>query len=425
MRYQIPLMAFLLLFQFHSSAQDSLMIPEPRVVPLEDLVMEALARNPAILGSVEGIHVANAMERQMGVLDPPELNFRRKEMPGFRWSEEMATELELMQMVRFPSKYATERRIGALRAEHAHHESEEIVNTVLLELRRMYAELWYVQQRQVLEQENQRLTRRLGEIASARYRVGKASRNDMLMAEVLRTASANSVIEMRQLELGLKARISGILDRHTKDTIGFAVVSEDPALDVPLDTLLAWTQVTRPMLVHDSLRIAEQEELLTSARQEYLPDFRFGVGYMDSEMEMFRGWTVSAGITLPFVPWSLGKAGAGVEAATHERNRGRESYASTRNMVFSEVRAAYEEVTGQLQRMRNIGGSMLPAAEQALRSSLSLYQDGEIDYPMVHQAYTAFLDAQTDYFMTRMDFEKSIARLRFATGFNGEFQQNR
>ncbi len=420
MRCHILLIAILGLFQLPLCAQDSLLLPEPRVVPLEDLILEALARNPAILASIEGIEVSNAMERQTGVVDPPELTFRRREMPGFRWSDAMASEWELMQMIRFPSKYATDRRIGLLQADHAHHESEEVVNTVLRDLRQMYAELWFVQQRQVLEVENLRLTQRLGEIAAARYRVGKATRSDMLMAEMLRTASVNSVIEMRQMELGLKARISGMLDRQPKDTIGYAVVSEYPKLTVPLDTLLAWARITRPMLVHDSLGVQEQEEMLTSARQDYLPDFRFGVGYMDSDMEMFGGWTISAGITLPIMPWSLGKAGAGVEAATHRRNRARESYASTLNMVLSDVRAAYLEVTGQLQRIRNIGGSMLPAAEQALRSSLSLYQDGETDYPMVHQAYTAFLAAQTDYFLTRMDFEKSIAKLRFATGYNGE-----
>ncbi len=224
------------------------------------------------------------------------------------------------------------------------------------------------------------------------------------------------------MELGLKARLSALLARQPGDTIGYAVVSETPAFDVPLDTMLAMTRATRPMLIHDSLGVREQEEMLATAKQEYLPDLRLGVSYMDSRDLMFQGWTLTAGITLPFFPWSLGKTAGGVEEAEHRILQAEESYASTRFNVIAEVRSAWYDVTGKLGQLRNIGASMLPAAEQALKSSLSLYQTGEADYLMVHQAYVSFLAAQTEYFLTRMEFEKSIAKLRFATGYNGDFQ---
>lgn len=422
MRYTFE---FILLLAFLSPvlrAQDTLFVPEPVVVPLDDLVTEALARNPAILGAIERISAANALAGQTGTLDSPELTYRRKEMPGFRWRDAMSSEWELMQMLRFPTKYATERTIGDIQAEHAHHETEEIVNSVLLELRENYAELWFVQQRTIIERENLRLTERLREIAASRYRVGLGARNEMLMADMLRTGTMNSLLQLRQTELGLKARLSALLDRRPADTLGYAVVDENPAFGLTVDSLLALTRSTRPMLIHDSLGILERQEMLSSAKQAYLPDFRLGVSYMDSEMEMFTGWSVSAGITLPFAPWTLGRTGSGVEEAEHRLLQAEKGYASTVNMVEADVRAAWLDVTGALQRMDNVGKRMLPSAEQALASSLTEYEAGTADYAVVHQAYQALTGAQTEYFSIRLEYERSLARLRFATGYNGTFQ---
>jgi outer membrane protein TolC len=422
MRYLCVFMSVVLLASSTLLAQDSLMLPEPRVVTLDDLISEALARNPTVLASLERIPIADLKAKQSGIPDPPELTFRRKEMPGFRWSGAMGSEWELSQVVRFPSKYASESRLGEIQAEHAHHESQEIVNTVLLDLRETYAELWYVQQRLVLENETLRLTERLREVAASRYKVGSATRNDMLMAEMLRTTSVNTLIDLRQGELGLKARLSAILDRQPGDTIGYAVISEEPVFDTPLDTLLAMTRSMRPMLMHDSLGIGEQEEMLTSARQEYYPDLRLGVSYMNGDLDMFRGWTVSAGITLPFVPWSIAKSGAGVEEAEYRVKQARESYESEWETVTGAVRETWLDLTGKLEQLHNFQSSMLPAADQALRSGLARYQDGQEDYQSVHQAYTAYLAAQTDYFRTRLEFETSLAKLRFETGYNGDFE---
>lgn len=409
----------LLLFRGPAPGQDSLVIPEPQILPLADLEMEALARNPAILASLEGISEADARARRSGTVDPPEFTWRRMEMPGFRWREAMANEFELMQMFRFPTKYGTESDVEAIRAEHAHHEAEEVVNMVLYEVREGYAELWYLQQRQALQTENLRLAGRLREIADARYRVGSAGRQDALMAEMLRTGAANTLIDLRQRELAVKARLQALLGRRSADTLGYAVVDEAPAFDRPIDSLIALARRTRPMLIHDSLGIREEKTMLSAARQEYLPDLRIGVAYKDSEHELFTGWMVSAGITLPFVPWNLGRLGAGVAEGEHRVRRSAEQYSSTRTKVEAEVRAAHLGLTGALRRLGNIGNSSLPAAEQALAVSLSLYQEGQTDYPMVHQAYAAFLGAQEEYFMTRMEFETAVARLRLATGYNG------
>jgi len=419
MRYLIWTIGILLVGTIPARPQDSLLLPEPTVLSLEQLEAEALAVNPEILAELERITGAEARVGGEGLLGEPELMYRRKGMPGFNWGENMSSEWQLSQMIRFPSKYGTEKELAEIRAEHTHHRAEEVVNKVLHRLRRSYAQLWYLQQKTVLENENLRLSGRILQIAESRYGVGKSTRNEVLMAEILRTRTRNALIDLRQSELGVKAMLAALLNRGPRDTLGYAVISETPASLPPLDTLLSIAGRVRPMLVHDSMSITEGEAMLSQARQSYLPDLRLGVMYEDARMPGFGGWGVSATISLPFAPWSIGRTGASVEESQAMLNGARSSYEAMKNDVSAAVREAYLRARADLERMTNIGDSILPDAGQSLKVSLGLYQNSEAGYETVHQAYSAFIGSQDEYFRARLEYEQAVADLRFAAGYNG------
>jgi cobalt-zinc-cadmium efflux system outer membrane protein len=421
MRYLVWTIGILMVVAVPAASQDSLLLPEPAVLSLQDLEAEALAVNPTMNAALDRITGAEARIGGEGLLDPPQLSYRRNSMPGFRWGENMSSEWELMQMIRFPSKYGTDRELAEIQAEHTHHQVEETVNNVLYRLRVAYADLWYIQQKTVLERENLRIAERVRSIAEARYGVGRSTRNETLMADMLRTRVRNNLIDLRQSELGLKALLSSILNRQPRDTIGYAVVSESPEFSVPLDTLLSIADRVRPMLVHSSMGIDEREVMLSRARQGYLPDLRLGVMYMDSRMDGFGGWGVSATVTLPFAPWSLGGPASAVDESEAMLNEARNSYDATKNDVSASVKEAFLRVSSNLERMKNIADTILPDAEQSLRVSLGLYQNGEAGYETVHQAYSAYVESQDEYFKTRLGYEHSLADLRLATGYNGTF----
>ncbi len=423
MRYLVWTIVLLANIAIPGRSQDSLLLPEPTVLTLEELESEALAVNPTILSVLDRITGAEARIGTEGLLDAPSLTYRRKSMPGFDWGASMTSEWELSQMIRFPSKYGTETELAEIQAEHKHHEAEETVNTVLHRLRRDYAHLWFVQQKTVLENENLRITERVRKIAGVRYGVGTATRNEVLMADMLRTRVRNNLLDLRQSELGLKARIAAILTRQPRDTIGYAVISEDPEFDVPLDTLLSIAGRIRPMLVHKSMGVEEREVLLARARQDYLPDIRMGVTYVDSKLPGMRGWGISATVTLPFAPWSLGRTGSAVEESEALLNEARNAYEAMKNEVDAGVRETYLRVIAHLERLENIASAILPDAEQSLRVSLGLYHNSETGYETVHQAYTAYIGSQEEYFRSRLDYELSLADLRFATGYNGTFDR--
>ncbi|MDI6766703.1 MAG: hypothetical protein QME52_07780, partial [Bacteroidota bacterium] len=96
----------LLLFSSFALAQE-----KPKL-DLNELIDEALVNNFELHAYSEAVKAAEAKIPQMRSLDDPELTFRLMEMPGLKPNEAMNANLELMQMIRFPSKISTETKMA-------------------------------------------------------------------------------------------------------------------------------------------------------------------------------------------------------------------------------------------------------------------------------------------------------------------------
>jgi outer membrane protein TolC len=407
------LLGLILLPAFLHCQPDSIHLP---VVPLEQLVDEALLRNPEIQAALHQMSVVAERVPQVRGLPDPELTYMREQMPGFHWSEAMMQKLELMQMIRFPSKVAAQTDLAQIQAEHAHHDHLEKINEVIGKLKTAYVELWYAQKAQVLGRENLLLLQQLAEIARTRYSVGSGPLQDALKASVEVGKAENQLAVLAQRERGAIAMIRAFVDRPPADTLGRAVLSEVPVFTPTIDTLQALALQLRPMLQHDSMVVEESRTMLSLAKREYLPDLKLGVQYVTFPAGDFHGWSVVAGITLPFAPWTLGKASGRVEEATATVNRSASAYRSSRSMVLASVRDLYARVQSAQQRIRRYRTSLLPEARESLRASFTAYQTGKADYLMMIDANRMYIDLSMEALMARMEFEQALAELERAVG---------
>jgi cobalt-zinc-cadmium efflux system outer membrane protein len=170
------------------------------------------------------------------------------------------------------------------------------------------------------------------------------------------------------------------------------------------------------MLIHDSLSIEEQRESSALARQEYLPDFTFGLEYITSPTDGFRGWSVMAGISLPFAPWTLGRVGGRVDEADATLKKAGASYQASRAMVTTSVRDLYYRASAGKEQLTTFRLAILPQARMSLQASQAAYQTGKTDFFMLIDAYRTLVSLTREYFMTRMQFEQTKAELERAVG---------
>ena len=162
--------------------------------------------------------------------------------------------------------------------------------------------------------------------------------------------------------------------------------------------------------------IGESKTMLSMAKQEYLPDFKFGIERMTEPMGPFTGWSVSAGVTLPFAPWTLGKASARIDEADAAIIKSNASYTATRNMVASNIKDLYYKASGAKQQLDVYNSEILPQAKQSVQASLTAYQTGTTDFLMLIDAYRTLVNLSKEYFMTRMQFEQTVAALEREVG---------
>jgi outer membrane protein, heavy metal efflux system len=395
---------------------DSVVIPESPVMHLEMAIEEAMTNNPEIRAATSEMTFMDAKASQAGVLPDPELKFMQDAMPGFRWNEAMFSRLMLEQMIPFPSKLSTEREAARIFAEHAHHEHLEKIDEVLAKVKSAYYELWFYQQTIVLGNESARLMDQFLKIAQTRYGTGSATQQEVLKAQVELSMIRNDLLDLRQKELSAKAMLGALLNRVPTDTIGYAMIPEEVHFSMSLDSLLDTGLRRRPMLVHDSLEIDAGKVMLSLAKEQYFPDFRIGLEHLYSPMDGMTSWSISAGITLPFAPWSLGRTGAKKEEATASIDKSRALYQADRQMVAGNIRDLYYKADAAKKQLDTYRRGILPQARQSLNASLTAYQNGTTDFLMLMDAYRTQVNLTKEYFMTRMKFELAVTGIEREIG---------
>ncbi len=383
---------------------------------LHRLIEEALKNNPEIQASLHQVDAAHARVGQAGTLDAPELTYMREEMPGFRWNQSEMQKVELMQMFRFPSKLSKETEIAEINAEHSHHDHYEKELEVIAKLKSAYFELWFVQQTMVLNRENARLLQQFVTIAKTKFGVGDASLQEVLKANVELAKLENQSIVLQQQERSAKAMLMAILNRQQIDTLGVAVLQDSVVFKTTLDWLQQGAFRSRPMLLHDSLAVEESRAMLSLSKREYLPDFKLGIQYVTAPMREFRGWSISVGITLPFAPWTLGKASARIEEATATISRSAATLNASRNMVLSSIKDLYFKVQSAKRQLDSYRTVILPQAQQSLKASMTAYQNGRTDFLMLVDAYRTLVELSMESLMVRMQFEQAVAELERQVG---------
>ncbi len=417
MRSHILSFACVVLIASAGRAQtDSIVIPESQTLVLRDLEVEAMMRSPEIDHAGTESEMQVAMTEELGRLPAPEFRYMEENMEGFNPSTSMFRRFELMQMVPFPTKLFADRRIGEIRAEHADHDRLEKIGGVLSRLRMAYIRLWYAQQMQVLEGRQAGYLATASAAALARLRAGTATQGEVLTADVERAAAENRRIAMRQEELSSKAMLMGILGRNPSDTLGYAVISEEIAPLLPLDTLLSYARRYRPMLLHDSLGIDQSREEASRARQEWLPDLTLGVQRVTSPMSGYQGWSAILGISLPFAPWSMGGTRAMVDIADAKVREMDAAYRSSRAMVESAVREQYARASAAQAQLRTFQAEVLPKIEQMVAANLNDYRSGRIGFSALLSAYRMQIDMIKEFFMIRMTLEDAVIALEHETG---------
>lgn len=391
----------------------------PAPITLAELIQEARQNNPELRAFDAGRQVAAARIPQMSSLDDPRFGIEIEEAPRsspFKSSEWRFLNFGISQRLPFPGKLAKARSIAEIDAEHAHHDYEEKQLEIVEQIKAAYFELYFIQRRRTVNQENTDLMQYFVDIAKTRYAVGIVKNQEVLKANVELARLANEQMTLQQQEEIATARLNILLNRSPQAPLGTAILPQRQTASFDLEELQRDALAHRPMIHHDTLSVTQSRVANDLARRQYWPDLDLSLKYVTSPLEGFRGWTAMAGFNLPLAFWSSKKYRSAVAETEAEVRLKEAMLNNSRNRVKLMVREALVKAQSAQRSVGLYRNTILPQAEQVLQATIAGYQTGQTDFLMLLDSYRMLQMFKLEYHEAEAMYEMSLAELERAVG---------
>lgn len=399
---------------------------------LEGLVAEALQNNPGIKAAGFQVKALHSSVDHAWYLDAPEIGVDFYQTPISSFPNPIKNQSEIDYSVRqalpFPGKIASR-----INAEHKHAEMGEAdlvsrKRKVIRDVKTLYYELYLLDQKLKINQENQILMGRFLEIARRQYEVGLGKQSDILQAQTEATKIMSDSISLRQEREATESLLNAVLNRKTGKPLVVTSQLIPYQMEWTLEQIRPILEKSHPGLQGMKAGIRMREAEKTMAGKNLLPDFMIEGAFKDM-LRMPPGthgglpenyWSVSASMNLPLALWSLPKYRAGTMQSSANLIEAEQEYIEAENMIFARAQGALSKAESNFDLLHLSQDVLLPQTEHALETNLVAYQGGKSEFMALIEAYRMRLMARQDSEMALMQLLSSQADLEEAVGLNLE-----
>jgi outer membrane protein TolC len=386
---------------------------------LEDLVPEALARNPEILAAQKRYEALRQRPAQASSLPDPTLslsyNSSGNPLPFQGLGKEPTANAGLMvsQELPFPGKRKLR---GEIAASEAGAEFDQYLMTrlnVVSRLKQAYYRLAYLHGAVETLTREHHLMQQFLRIGEARYSAGKAAQQDIFKAQTQLSVMETRIERLRQEIPSRQAEINSLLSRAVDSPLARPVDLTPEPLGVTLDDLMAQVRENAPLLRREQKLVERTELALNLARKDYYPDYTVSGGYyyMGSMPPMYMA---RVDFKLPAYFWRKQRPAVAEQAATVAGAR--QDYQAANQALSFRVKDDYLMTETSYRLMNMYSTTVVPQASLAMQSSLASYETGAVDFLSVLMNFTSMLDYELNYQDESLSYFLALARLEEMTG---------
>jgi outer membrane protein TolC len=391
--------------------------PAAQVLLLDDVIREALEKNPE---AQSVLHTINALRLRV-----PQVKALPDPMVSVGWAGNLAPfsvmrgdnssyrGLAVSEQFPSPGKLKLRGEIASKEAEAAQADYEAIRRRVSTDVKAAYYDYFYYDQAIQTTERNKELLEKLSKIAEARYRVGKAMQADVLRSQVEISLLIEKLTVLEQHRATAQARLNVSMVRSPESPLPPAAAVQPATLHYSLDELYALAADNDTTVLRNKLMIEEGRIKIALVQREYRPDV--GVSYMyqqRSALPDMNGVTFSVNIPVFY----KNKQRQGVAEAT-ENLLGAEKMRDNRlNEVRFELKQQYLSAKASERLLTLYSKGVVPQSSLALESSMASYQVGNVDFLSLLANFTTLLNYETDYYRQLADYQTALARIEALTG---------
>ncbi len=386
---------------------------------LEDLISEALRRNPEVLGAQKRYEAARQRPAQESSLPDPMLslgyNSSGSPRPFAGLGREPTANAGVMisQEFPFPGKRKLRGEIAAKEADADFQQYQAVQLSVVSRVKQAYHRLRYAwTAREVLER-NRDLLRKFLRTTEARYAVGKAQQQDVFKAQTQLSILETRLAKLTQERLSREAELNGLLARPIDTPLAQPADVAAAPLRVTLEDLLNQARENAPVLRREEKMVQRAELAVNLARKEYYPDYTLsaGVYHMGAMPSMYM-----ARVDFKLPAWFWHSQRAGVAEEVSSLSQARRSLEATGQALAFRLKDDYLMAETSYRLMEIYSSTVIPQSSLALQASLAAYETGGVDFLTVLANFTTMLDYELNYHEELQSYFLALARLEEMTG---------
>jgi len=387
--------------------------PYPTWLQRSQLVSEILQANPQLEVARAVWQASTAKIKQQGALNDPILAYGLAPLTIDSDSTDFAHQVQLSQKFPWPGKLALQSDAAMLNAE----KDEEKINLLRLELtalaKKLYGDWYFIHQAHRIHHENVELLRHVNQIATIRYRTGKASKQEVLQSELELSLIEQHAFVLEQEKTEILGHINTLLGQSEDTPLSFANFLPQPLAMKKLKKLQKGELEQHPKIKALSADINSLKLKKERANLEVFPDFNINAGYSTRMNESDKHFTVGVAVNLPL---DLSKyqaiedeAAARLKQAQWEKQDQVHQLAELIQLYFSRVKK-YHQVLKLFKR------EIIPLAKLNKRAALADYQAGYGGFLELVRAEKDWHSARLKEKQALVDYHESLALLEHAVG---------
>lgn len=387
---------------------------------LEDYVAIALERNPAIRRAIRAIQVLGYRVPQVTSLEDPMFNFLP---PTGDMTETAAGMMDasvgLTQKIPFPGKLTVKGRMAEQEVLMAFAMLADVRIKTVTDVARAYYDYYLATVSIEITRESQNLLRHIHEVASARYRAGAATQQDVLRAEVELYSLTNDLITLEQQQATAQAKLNTLMNRSVDAALSPVRPFDLAEVDWKLPEAMERAVAFNPQLARLREQVDRDLEAIRLARLEYYPDLRFGFAYsfigggISPVATGDDNWSLPLVLNLP-IWWQ--RLRAGVLEANARTLSSVEQFEELRNLVSFGLQDTLVKIDTQYRQALLFRDLIVPRARQAVEVSTAAYQAGEVEFTALIENWDNWLEFSLAYYNALARLEQRFADLQQLVG---------
>ena len=391
--------------------------PPAGVLRLEDVVREALEKNPAIQGATRMVEAQRRRVPQAKALPDPTLavGWMGNIQPFSVQTGDPSSyrSVSAMQMLPFPGKLRLKGEIAGKEADASQFDVEAQRRRVVAEVKSAYFEYFYYEKALQTTERNRDLLDQLSQIAEARYRVGKAAQQDVLKSQVELSMLLQKQTTLEAQRDVARARLNTLLARSPESPLPPPAEVSATNLTYSLDDLYRLARKNDTELGREAQVIERNQLAADLARKDALPDLNVGYMYQQRpQMPDMHGLTFTVSIPVFYKD----KQKQAIAQAVEEKAASERARENRQNELFFELKQQYLAAQASERLLKLYQQGIVPQSSLAMESSMSSYQVGSVDFATVLGNFTTVNNYEVEYFRELADHESALARMEALVG---------